>query len=173
MDKLWAPWRSGYLAKITKQSAKVKGCLFCHLGKSRADQKNMVVVRRETCYAVLNIYPYNNGHTLIVPYRHVADISKLDHAERSEFFDLMDYTKTLLGDVLRPEGFNIGMNIGKAAGAGIPGHLHMHVVPRWLGDVNFMSVVADTKVISQSLEALYRAVVAADRKRSVGKGKRA
>lgn len=160
MDHIWAPWRKAYLSNTHK---KTQGCLFCSIGKQKQDNNNYVFLRWKYCYAVLNLYPYNNGHILIVPYRHVADISKMKEEERKEFFDLLNYVKILLQKVLRPEGYNIGINIGSAAGAGIPKHIHMHVVPRWVGDVNFMPVVGGTKVISQSLKDLYQALKKADK----------
>lgn len=152
MDKLWAPWRVKY---ITTAQAKVKGCLFCKMIKSSADRKNLIFTRSRHSFAVLNLYPYNNGHSLILPYRHVNDFNKLRPEEREDLFSLMIQTKELLSRVLSPDGYNIGMNIGKVAGAGIPGHVHIHVVPRWKGDVNFMPLSADTKVISQSLAELF------------------
>ncbi|PIW58631.1 MAG: HIT family hydrolase, partial [Candidatus Omnitrophica bacterium CG12_big_fil_rev_8_21_14_0_65_50_5] len=114
------------------------------------------VVRGEYCFIVMNLYPYNNGHLLVIPNRHVNDLKNLKLAEKREFFDMLEYAKDLLTDILSPEGFNIGMNLGRAAGAGIPRHLHMHIVPRWLGDMNFMLSVADTKVMSQSLKELHK-----------------
>ncbi len=163
MDKLWAPWRSQYLTIIGDQKTKKKGCLFCRIAQENTDLKNAVFVRWTHCYAVLNIYPYNNGHSLIVPYRHVRDLSQLKQEERLELFDLMEYVKGLLVRELKPDGFNIGMNIGKAAGAGVPGHIHMHIVPRWSGDINFMPVICQTKVISQSLKELYKRLASAHR----------
>ncbi|MEW5895254.1 MAG: HIT domain-containing protein [Candidatus Omnitrophota bacterium] len=163
MQRLWAPWRVQYLTTIGKKG---KGCLFCKLAKEERSAQDYVVVRWKHCYAVLNIFPYNNGHLLIVPYRHVDDLNKMKDAERLEFFDLLAYMKELLQEVLHPDGFNIGMNIGHAAGAGIPKHLHMHLVPRWTGDVNFMPVLGDVKVISQSLEELHQKLIEADKKKN-------
>lgn len=162
MDRIWAPWRSKYLTTI---NTKQKGCLFCRIGKQQDDYADHVFLRRKYCYAVLNLYPYNNGHTLIVPYRHVDDVSKMRGPERLEFFELLNCVKSLLDEVLKPEGYNVGINIGRAAGAGIPRHVHMHVVPRWNGDVNFIPVTANTKVISQSLDELQAALKKADKKR--------
>ncbi|MBU0467657.1 MAG: HIT domain-containing protein [Candidatus Omnitrophica bacterium] len=153
MDKLWAPWRIKYITEDLKKSS---GCVFCRIVKEKKDKQNFVVIRGKYCFAVLNIYPYNNGHTLIVTNRHVSDIDKLKKEERDEFFDLLSETKALIQKTISPSGFNIGMNLGKVAGAGFPGHLHMHIVPRWPGDVNFMPVVSGTKVISQSLKTLHK-----------------
>ncbi|MFP4472257.1 MAG: HIT family protein [Candidatus Omnitrophota bacterium] len=155
MDRIWAPWRTQYLSKMGKPE---KGCLFCRLKRSRSDKKNYVFARREHCYAVLNLYPYNNGHALIVPYRHTGDLRKLSSAETGEMFALLNDVQNDLDRVLHPDGYNVGMNMGKAAGAGVPKHIHMHIVPRWVGDVNFMPSVGSTKVISQSLDDLYRAL---------------
>ncbi len=153
MDKLWAPWRTDYITKIVK---KPKGCVFCKMIKEKADKKNYIFIRKETCFAVLNLYPYNNGHVLLVTNRHVNDLSKLNREERNELFDLLEEVKILLEEILSPAGFNIGINLGRAAGAGFPGHLHVHIVPRWMGDVNFMPVTGQTKVISQSLKEVYK-----------------
>lgn len=153
MDKLWAPWRLKYIQQIVK---KQKRCVFCAIFKERKkDRKNYVLIRTKHSYAVLNIYPYNNGHMLIVANRHVDDFSKLGPAERVDFFELLGRTKALLQKTLKPKGYNIGINLGRAAGAGFPGHVHIHLVPRWTGDVNFMPVTAATKVLSQSLDHLY------------------
>lgn len=153
MDKLWAPWRLKYIKQIVK---KQKKCVFCAILKDKPDRKNYVVIRTKHAYAVLNIYPYNNGHMLVVANRHIDDFSKLTDEERTDLFNLLGTTKALLQKALKPKGFNIGINLGKAAGAGFPDHVHIHVVPRWVGDVNFMPVTAGTKVLSQSLDALYK-----------------
>lgn len=152
MDKLWAPWRSKYVTKDIKEN---KGCVFCRICQSKKDKENYVFIRKKYTFAVLNIYPYNNGHSLVLPYRHVKDLEKLTPQEKSELYELLEETKALLSKVIHPEGFNIGINLGRLAGAGFPGHLHFHIVPRWKGDVNFMPVIASTKVISQSLKEIY------------------
>ncbi len=162
MDKLWAPWRIKYITQIDK----TKGCVFCEILKEKKDKKNYIVHRGKTCFTVLNIYPYNNGHALILPNRHVDDLKKMDRREREELMDLLISTKDLLEEVLGPQGFNVGINLGRVAGAGFPGHLHIHIVPRWRGDSNFMPVVAQTKVISQSLRVLHdRLTLAQSRKK--------
>jgi ATP adenylyltransferase len=162
MDKLWAPWRVTYIAQILK---KKKGCVFCTMFRQKTDRKNYVLTRSKHSYAVLNIYPYNNGHMLIVANRHVGDFEKLSREERMDMFDLLLSTKSLLQRALKPHGYNVGVNLGRVAGAGFPGHLHMHVVPRWKGDVNFMPVTAHAKILSQSLEALYRELSRAHKRR--------
>jgi len=163
MDKLWAPWRLGYLVGLTR---KTKGCLFCRIHRESKDKKNFIFSRTRHSFAVLNIYPYNNGHVMVIPRRHVADLVQLTQEEKDDLFRLLEKTKLTLDRILKPEGYNIGMNLGRVAGAGFPGHLHIHVVPRWHGDVNFMPVVSDTKVISQSLETLYQKIKNAHSKRN-------
>ncbi len=151
MDKLWAPWRVKY---VTKLIGKTKKCVFCRILKEKRDKKNFIFLRNRYCFAVLNIYPYNNGHSLVMPYRHVNDIGKLTPAEQKDLWDTLLKTQKLLTKALNPKGFNIGINLGRVAGAGFPGHVHIHIVPRWSGDVNFMPVTAQTKIISQSLQTL-------------------
>jgi ATP adenylyltransferase len=152
MDKLWAPWRIKYVAKIGK---KRRECVFCKILKEKKDKKNFVIARTNHAYSVLNIYPYNNGHILVVPNRHVPDLGSLKKEEREDLFDLLEATKKLLDKHMKADGYNIGINLGRIAGAGFPEHVHIHLVPRWLGDVNFMPVTGHTKVISQSLRALH------------------
>jgi len=150
LDKLWAPWRIKYL-----HQKKIKGCIFCKAYKSKKDSKNFVILRSKHCYAILNTFPYNNGHILIIPNRHIRSLEKLGDHELLDINKTLVKVKAVLKKVLSPDGFNIGINIGKFAGAGVEKHIHMHLVPRWAGDTNFMPVVADTKLISQSLKDLY------------------
>lgn len=163
MDKLWAPWRVKYIREVIN---KRKGCVFCRIIREKKDKRNFIFVRRQYCFAVLNTYPYNNGHVLILPYRHVNDLSKLSKKESEDLWGLLNYTRELLDGVLTPHGYNIGINLGKKAGAGFPGHLHIHVVPRWEGDVNFMPVIAGIRVISQSLRALYEKLMRAQKRQA-------
>jgi len=153
MNRLWAPWRENYITKLT---TKHKSCVFCRILAARKDRRHLIFIRKAYAYAVLNIYPYSNGHCLIVPNRHVGDISKLPQEEYAGLMGLLKEVKDLLQTALGPQGFNVGMNLGHVAGAGIPGHVHLHIVPRWRGDHNFMPVTASTKVISQSLSAVYK-----------------
>ena len=164
MDKLWAPWRVKYITKII---GKTKGCIFCRMIRQKKDQANFIFVRSKHSFAVLNIYPYNNGHTLIVPNRHVKNLDRLTKAEREDLMDLLIYSQKILNQAITPAGYNIGINLGRVGGAGIPGHLHIHVVPRWRGDVNFMPVTAETKVISQSLRELFKKLSTAHFKNAV------
>ncbi len=156
VKRIWAPWRINYVTAITQ---KPRGCVFCRMLKEDRDRENLIFIREKYCFAVLNIYPYNNGHAMAIPYRHIKDLRHLRREERNNLFDLVDTTQTLLEKVIKPNGFNIGINVGKVAGAGFPGHAHIHIVPRWNGDVNFMPVTAETKVISQSLRDLYAVLI--------------
>ena len=165
MDRLWAPWRETYITKII---GKQRACVFCRILAGRQDKKDLVFIRRAHAYAVLNIYPYSNGHCLLVPNRHVSDISKLSQEEYAQLMELLREAKAILQEALDPQGFNVGINLGRIAGAGIPGHVHVHLVPRWKGDHNFMPVTASTKVISQSLSAIYKKLEHAHTKRHRG-----
>jgi ATP adenylyltransferase len=149
---MWAPWRKAYLRS---SSPKRSGCIFCRFLKEKKDKKNLVLFRAVHHAVILNRYPYNNGHLMIVPNRHIACLSEMNTREKEEFFDVLEKSRRALQKAMRPQGFNVGMNIADVAGAGIPGHLHWHIVPRWKGDVNFMPVVGGTKVISESLESAY------------------
>ena len=153
MQRLWAPWRDAYVDKLYK---KHKGCVFCRIFKAKDDASHLVYVRGKTCYGVLNLYPYSNGHCMVVPNRHVADIEKLKASEWAELIQVLLTTKKIITKAFKPMGFNIGINIGRPAGAGIPGHVHVHIVPRWNGDHNFMPVISDTRIVSQSLIKVYR-----------------
>ena len=161
MEKLWAPWRVTYITKVIKGT---RGCVFCKIFKEKKDKKNFIITRTKYSFSVLNIYPYNNGHVLIMPKRHVNDLSKLKREERDDLMDLLDSTKAHIDAIMHPNGYNIGINLGKAAGAGFPKHVHIHLVPRWTGDVNFMPVTGNIKVISQSLKSLYEKLLKASKK---------
>ena len=150
MNKLWAPWRIKYVTQ-----KKTKGCIFCKAYRQKKDKKNFVIFRSQYCFAILNTFPYNNGHVMIVTNRHLASLEKLRDQELLDMNKALVKMKTLLKKVLKPQGFNIGLNIGACAGAGIANHIHIHLVPRWQGDTNFMPVLANTKIISQSLSELY------------------
>lgn len=150
MNRIWAPWRIGYIKNAGRKSS---GCLFCRSLKSK--RKNYIIARNKYSFAMLNVFPYNNGHVMISPKRHVKKLEALNGKEIADVFSMLKQIIRLLNRVLKPAGFNIGINIGKCGGAGIPDHLHLHVVPRWEADTNFMPVLSDTKVISQSLDDLY------------------
>lgn len=151
MDKLWAPWRSKYIKRVRS----IKGCIFCSKPREKKDKSNYIITRTRHSFLMMNIYPYNNGHIMVAPYRHVKDFSKLNEEEILDLLQLLKDSQTLLSKALKPDGYNIGINLGRAAGAGYKNHLHIHIVPRWVGDVNFMPVFASTKVVSESLDALY------------------
>ncbi len=153
--RLWAPWRQAYISGA-RGAARSKGCLFCLKGRSRRTRADQVLVRGAYAFSLLNKFPYNNGHMLAAPYRHVARVGDLSPEEWLDLWRLTDDAMGRLDRAVSPHGYNLGINLGRAAGAGIPDHLHLHIVPRWIGDANFMPVIASTKVISQSLEAAYR-----------------
>jgi len=146
MKNLWAPWRKEFIL-----SKKEENCFFCEAIKDNQDRKNLVLYRGKECFCILNKYPYNNGHLMIAPKMHKDDLSKLNDSEMLELLTLSRDVKNILAKKLKPEGFNLGINFGKVAGAGVEDHIHVHLVPRWTGDTNFMPVIAETKVISQSL----------------------
>lgn len=156
MKRIWAPWRMEYI-----RSAHTPGCFLCAIRKSREDQANLVIHRGKTCFILMNRYPYNGGHLMVAPYRHVAELHRLRPAEQLELMQLTSRATILLKKVCKPQGFNVGLNLGEAAGAGLKDHLHMHVVPRWSGDTNFMPVFADIKIIPQALEELHQALCSA------------
>lgn len=153
MNRIWAPWRIKYL-----HQEKIKSCVFCKIFREKNDAKNRIILRTQYCFAVLNTFPYNNGHTMIVANRHVKSLENLNDAELLEMNKTVIKTSRILKDILAPEGFNIGINIGKFAGAGIDKHIHIHLVPRWAGDTNFMPIISGTKIISQSLDELYKKI---------------
>ena len=150
MERIWAPWRSVYVG-----GSHGEGCVFCEKLQSDEDEANLVLLRGEKTIILMNLYPYNNGHLLIMPKRHVGDIAELNGEEMSELFVMTQKMIKVLR-VFNPEGFNVGANIGKIAGAGVPGHFHIHVVPRWGGDTNFMPVIGDVRVVSESLEVTFK-----------------
>ncbi len=152
MDRLWAPWRKVYIRPEKKVR---RGCLFCALLKEKRDVRNYILKKTPHSFAILNLYPYNNGHTLIIPRRHVADLTGMTPAEKLDLLSLCEEVQSAIRKKMSAHGFNIGLNLGAFAGAGIPEHLHLHVVPRWKGDANFMPVIGKTKVISESLESVY------------------
>ncbi len=150
MDQLWAPWRHTFLTR-----KRARRCVFCAAKRGGADRLRRVVARGRDAFALLNLYPYTNGHLLVAPYRHVGTLEQLTDEEWTELGRLTRRLVTRVRVALRPHGFNIGVNLGRVAGAGIPGHLHLHIVPRWQGDTNFMPVVSGTRILSQSLDRLY------------------
>jgi ATP adenylyltransferase len=157
MDTLWAPWRMAYIQGIG-ESGKEAGCVFCVKPAERDDRNNLILYRGKFCFVIMNRFPYNNGHLMVIPYRHLADIGLLNREESDELWDLICLSRKALTEAFHPDGFNIGINLGRSAGAGIDAHMHAHIVPRWNGDTNFMPVIGEVKVISQALEATYDAL---------------
>jgi ATP adenylyltransferase len=147
MDRLWTPWR---LAYVTTASKEAPGCVFC-AAQADPGPESLVVYRGATCFVILNLYPYNNGHLMVVPARHVGRLAGLTTAELEELMHLTRAVECALDEHYQPHGFNMGLNLGKSAGAGVLDHLHMHVVPRWNGDTNFMTVVGETRVLPETL----------------------
>ncbi len=149
MDSLFAPWRYSYLVQDRAGAA----CIFCKAFRPEGDENQLVVYRARHNFVILNLYPYNNGHMMIVPVAHVASPAASTPAQRAEMAELAVVGEEVLREVYRPEGFNLGMNLGRAAGAGVDQHFHLHLVPRWAGDTNFMAVMAGTRVIPEDLRA--------------------
>jgi ATP adenylyltransferase len=152
VETLFAPWRMDYIGKGGTET----GCIFCDLPASPRDEENLILYRGRDAFVILNRYPYVSGHLMVVPFRHASDPSALDAHEWAAAFELVRPAVRVLEAEYRPEGFNIGINLGTAAGAGVAGHLHIHVVPRWGGDTNFVSVVGGARVIPEALEETYR-----------------
>ena len=157
MERLWAPWRMAYIEGIPEAEA-AGGCIFCERPAQDEDEKNFILYRSSRSYIILNLFPYSNGHLLIAPYEHVAELEDLPAETISDMMALAALAVRALKAAWSPEAFNIGLNLGRAAGAGIDTHLHIHVVPRWAGDTNFMPVLADTKVVPQALEDTYAVI---------------
>ncbi len=152
MERLWAPWRGEYVRSAA--AGEDEGCLFCEV-QEKDDEEAYILLRGERGFVVLNAYPYNSGHLMIAPYRHVGEPENLDEDELLELQKLLQRSLGALRDAMSPDGFNIGMNLGRVAGAGVPDHLHWHVVPRWNGDTNFLPIVGETKVLPEMLAETY------------------
>ena len=148
MDRLWAPWRLSY---VTAAQAPATDCIFCDASAGR--EIDLVVLRARHAYVILNLYPYNNGHLMVVPNRHLAALEALTTEEQTELMQLARLSEMALNEAYRPQGINVGINLGRAAGAGIENHLHIHLVPRWSGDTNFMTAVGETRVLPEDLGA--------------------
>jgi ATP adenylyltransferase len=154
MDYLWTPWRYAYVSTAERTS----GCIFCELPKLGNDVRARIVYRGRDCYIVLNTYPYTPGHVMVVPFAHLDELVKLPIEAAHEMMDLSQRMEQVLRRVYKPDGVNLGMNIGKAAGAGVAGHVHMHVLPRWVADANFVSVVGETRILPETLEVTYEKI---------------
>jgi len=158
MKTLFAPWRSPYSSKFggeKSEGASESECVFCSQLKEKKDEKNFILKRFDYSFVMLNKYPYNAGHLLVLPLKHAATLDQLAKDERAEIMELINLSTTILQKRLKNEGLNVGINLGKAAGAGIPSHLHVHILPRWVGDTNFMPAIGKTKVISFDLGKMY------------------
>ena len=151
MELIWAPWRIQYI-----QMVKPEGCILCEKPKQNNDVPNYILHRGDNNFIILNSFPYNPGHLMVAPYRHVASLEGLTEQERDEHFEIVSHSIKVLRQVFNPGGFNIGMNVGKAAGAGIDDHFHTHIVPRWLGDTNFMPVLSEVRVVPEALAETYQ-----------------
>ncbi len=153
MDYLWTPWRYAYVTGAEQAN----GCIFCNAPKE-SDQKALIVHRGIQCYVILNTYPYTNGHLMIVPYAHLDELQKLSADTAQEMMSLSQRLEGVLRSLYRPDGINLGMNLGKAAGAGVDGHIHMHILPRWVADANFVSVIGETRVLPEALEVTWERI---------------
>lgn len=155
MDRLWSPWRGEYIASATSSEAESR-CVFCEIqADPQKDNQNFVLHRARFNYVVLNIHPYSSGHLMLVPYQHVAELNSATKDTTDELMDLTKRAETAIRAAYSPDGINIGMNLGKAAGAGIAGHIHIHLLPRWSGDSNFMTTVGETRVLSEDLTTTF------------------
>jgi ATP adenylyltransferase len=154
MDYLWTPWRYAYVTA----GQKISGCIFCELPKLGDDVAARIVHRGRDCYVVLNSYPYTPGHVMVVPFAHLDELAKLPPAAAQEMMQLTQRMEGILRQLYTPDGINLGMNIGKAAGAGVAGHIHMHVLPRWIADGNFLSVVGETRLLPETLDMTYERI---------------
>jgi len=155
MDYLWTPWRYAYITNASK--AEANKCIFCELPKLD-DAEAKIVHRADHCYIILNSFPYTSGHVMVVPFAHLDELQKLPQPAAHEMIALSQQMEGVLRQVYSPDGINVGMNIGRAAGAGVAGHIHMHVLPRWVGDTNFMTVTSETRVLPEALDETYKRI---------------
>ena len=151
MENLYSPWRIDYILQESED-----GCIFCKKPKENDDKNLLILKRGEYTYIIMNLYPYNNAHLMIVPYRHISKFSELRDEELLEMLKMIQLSEKILTKVYHPDGFNIGMNLGEVAGAGVADHLHIHIVPRWLGDTNFISTIGQTRVMPERIENTYK-----------------
>jgi ATP adenylyltransferase len=151
MDRLYSPWRAKYIASFGDKGKEEDPCVFCDALGHGDDDEALILLRGKACFVIMNRYPYNSGHLMVLPYRHAAALNELTDEERLDIVRNLEYSMEIIAQAMKPDGFNIGSNLGRVAGAGVVDHIHFHVVPRWNGDTNFMPVLADTKVISEDL----------------------
>jgi ATP adenylyltransferase len=154
MDYLWTPWRYTYITGADKAT----GCIFCETSRENDDRKNRIVHRGKHCFIILNAFPYTSGHVMVVPYEHVDQLTRVSADAAAEMMSLAQRMETVLREIYSPDGLNLGMNIGKSAGAGIAAHVHMHILPRWIGDTSFMTTVGETRVLPETLEVTYERI---------------
>jgi ATP adenylyltransferase len=154
MNHLWSPWRMTYIENAKKEA----GCVFCNAQAKQDSSENLIAFRGKFSYVILNRYPYTSGHLMVIPFVHVPNLESLDSETRAEMMELTSQCTTILKNIYKTESFNVGVNIGEAAGAGVLGHVHIHIVPRWAGDTNFMTSVGDTRVLPESLEDTYKKI---------------
>jgi len=158
MDKLYAPWRHSYVTKTAHKKNRLKlknDCVFCQKFSETDDKKNLIVKRFKYCAVAINAYPYNAGHLLILPISHKGNLEDLDNKTRTEIMEVINLSVKILNKTLKPQGFNIGLNLGEAGGGGIPSHLHFHILPRWHGDTNYLPTIANSKVICSDFYEIY------------------
>jgi len=155
MKFLYVPWRNKYVKGARDKNEEKENCAFCNKFKESDDKKNFILGRYKYNAAILNLHPYNAGHLMIIPFKHIKNLSDLTKEERAELMELVSYSTEIVSKTLGADGVNVGLNLGRVAGAGIPGHLHMHVLPRWEGDTNFLPLLCDTKTISFDLNKIY------------------
>lgn len=154
MKQLWSPWRMKYI----ENHGKVDGCIFCIAQAKTDNAENLIALRGKNVYVILNRYPYTSGHLMVIPFEHKSNLEELDAETRAEMMELTSRCTAILRKIYNAESFNVGINIGEAAGAGVLGHVHIHVVPRWAGDTNFMSTLGETRVLPEALEDTYKRV---------------
>ena len=158
MKKIYAPWRHDYVSKTTRSGDKEKmknECVFCHAFEQKKDLENLIVKRYNHCATILNRYPYNSGHLMVLPFAHKPELDSLDKETRSEIIEAINLAMEALKKTLKPQGFNVGLNLGSAGGGGLPSHMHFHIIPRWNGDTNFLATAGDTKVICSPFKLIY------------------
>jgi ATP adenylyltransferase len=158
MKRLFSPWRSKYISTFKNEKPRKGESLFTRILREKKDDKNYIISRKEHCFVMMNLYPYNSGHIMIIPYHQTADLSDLTTAELSEIMETTKQMFTILRKILKPHGFNFGANLGRVAGAGVDDHIHFHIVPRWNGDTNFMPTLGDVKVVSEDMRSTFKKI---------------
>ncbi|MFA5833691.1 MAG: HIT domain-containing protein [Bacteroidota bacterium] len=172
MKRLFSPWRSQYIATFKNEKPQKGESLFARIIRQNKDEKNLVIIRKKYCFVMMNLYPYNSGHLMIVPYKQTSEMSDLTLEENAEIMSTTAEMIEILKKVMKPQGFNFGANLGRVAGAGIDDHIHFHIVPRWNGDTNFMPTLGDVKVVSEDIQSTYKKIIATLRTNKSYKSKR-